>query len=55
MLISDLYEELGVPLDADEKAIRAAYRRRSKATHPDAGGSPEATDVLPRLRDLRSR
>lgn len=40
--MTNLYEELGVPLDADEAAIRAAYRRRSKKTHPDAGGSPEA-------------
>jgi curved DNA-binding protein CbpA len=37
----DLYEELGVSIDADEKTIRAAYRRRSKETHPDAGGDAE--------------
>lgn len=40
--MTDLYEELGVPRDADEKAIRAAARRRSTMTHPDAGGSNEA-------------
>lgn len=37
----DLYGELGVSIDADEKTIRAAYRRRSKETHPDSGGNPE--------------
>lgn len=37
----DLYAELGVSIDADEKTIRAAYRRRSKETHPDAGGNSE--------------
>jgi curved DNA-binding protein CbpA len=35
------YQELGLPSDADDKAIRAAYRRRAKAAHPDAGGTAE--------------
>lgn len=34
------YAELDVAPDADEKAIRRAYRRRAKATHPDHGGDP---------------
>lgn len=39
----DPYAELGVPRDADEKAIKRGYRVRSKQTHPDAdGGSQEA-------------
>ena len=36
------YEELGVERDADEATIRRAYRKASKRTHPDAGGSEEA-------------
>ena len=39
----DPYEELGVPRDADRAAVRRAYRRRAKETHPDAdGGSADA-------------
>jgi curved DNA-binding protein CbpA len=38
----DLYAELGVPRDAPEAAIRSAYRKRAKETHPDAGGTAEA-------------
>lgn len=38
----DPYEELDVPRDATEKEVRAAYRRRAKATHPDKGGDPDA-------------
>jgi len=41
----DPYEVLGVPKDADEKAIRQGYRRASKGAHPDApGGSAAAFD-----------
>lgn len=32
------YDVLGVPRDADLAALRAAYRRRARETHPDAGG-----------------
>lgn len=39
--MSDLYDALGVAKDADEAAIRGAYRRAAKKAHPDAGGSPE--------------
>ncbi|MFC7155768.1 J domain-containing protein [Halomarina halobia] len=36
------YRVLGVSPDADEAAVRRAYRERAKETHPDAGGSREA-------------
>jgi DnaJ-class molecular chaperone len=36
------YEELGVTRDADEKAIRRAYRFAAGKSHPDVGGSAEA-------------
>jgi len=35
------HEVLGVDPDADEATVRAAYRRRVKAVHPDQGGSTE--------------
>lgn len=34
----DPYAQLGVPRDADDLAIRQAYRRRAKTDHPDMGG-----------------
>jgi hypothetical protein len=36
------YEVLGVAPDADRATIRAAYRRRARETHPDAGGDDAA-------------
>lgn len=33
------HEVLGVPPDADDAAVEAAYRQRVKDTHPDQGGS----------------
>lgn len=49
------HEVLGVNPDADEAEIRAAYRRRVKAVHPDQGGSAEqfqsVQDAYERLLD----
>ena len=39
---SEAREILGVGLTADETEIRAAYRERVKAVHPDNGGSRAA-------------
>lgn len=36
------YAELDVPPDADQAAIRRAYRHRAQATHPDHGGDAAA-------------
>lgn len=36
-----LYDELGVPKDADKATIRRAYRKRAQKKHPDKGGSIE--------------
>lgn len=44
--MSDLYETLGVDKDADKAAIRKAYRRRARETHPDSGGSAEAFHAI---------
>lgn len=37
----DPYAELEVDRDADEAAIRRAYKKRAKKAHPDKGGSAE--------------
>lgn len=37
--MTTLYEDLGVEPTASEGEIRAAYRRKAKKSHPDAGGS----------------
>jgi hypothetical protein len=39
--VPDLYAALNVSRDADRAAIRRAYRKRAKDTHPDGGGTPE--------------
>lgn len=39
--MKDPYETLGVPRDASNVAIKRAYRRRAKATHPDRSGGDE--------------
>ena len=36
--VIDPYEVLGVTREADGAAIKSAYRKRAKNTHPDAGG-----------------
>ena len=35
MQFKDYYEILGVPRDADEKAIKSAYRKKARQYHPD--------------------
>ncbi len=36
-----LYDILGVSPDADQSKVKAAYKRRSKETHPDKDGGNE--------------
>ena len=40
----DYYEVLGVPRDADEKAIKAAFRRLALMYHPDRSKEPGAEE-----------
>ncbi|MFD1744374.1 J domain-containing protein [Rhizobium helianthi] len=42
----DPYKTLGVDRDADGASIKAAYRSRAKAAHPDAGGDVDAFSKL---------
>ncbi len=39
--MSDLYDALGIPRDADRETVRKAYRKQAKKAHPDAGGTVE--------------
>src|SRR5271156_3646623 len=38
----DYYELLGVPRDADEQAIKKAFRRLARELHPDVSDHPDA-------------
>lgn len=53
------YEILGVPTNATERQIKAAYRRAARATHPDHGGDAahfrEVTLAYEVLRDPQAR
>ncbi len=40
----DYYEVLGVPRDADEAAIKSAYRKLALQHHPDVNKAPDAED-----------
>ncbi len=40
----DYYEILGIPRDADEKAVKSAFRRLARELHPDVSDHPEAQE-----------
>ncbi|MFQ9701616.1 MAG: DnaJ domain-containing protein [Enterocloster clostridioformis] len=58
----DYYEVLGVPKDADEDALKKAYRKLAKKYHPDANPGDkaaeakfkEASEAYSVLSDLRN-
>jgi hypothetical protein len=51
MTLGEARRALDVPPGADEAAITAAFRRRSKLAHPDVGGSHEMQVLLMQARD----
>lgn len=44
--VTDLYDQLGVAKDATRDAIKRAFRRKAKDTHPDAGGDAKAFHAI---------
>ncbi len=42
--MSDYYEILGIPKQANEAVVRAAFRTKSLALHPDRNPDPDATE-----------
>lgn len=51
-MVIDPYKMLGVERDADEGAIKLAYRRAVKMAHPDSGGDAEQFARLQAAFDL---
>nr|WP_222857182.1 J domain-containing protein [Rhizobium herbae] len=51
-MVIDPYETLGLARDADEQAIKAAWRKAAKTAHPDQGGDIEAFGRLQACYDL---
>jgi DnaJ-class molecular chaperone len=49
---ADLYADLGVDKDAPSDAIRKAYKRRVKETHPDTGGDREQFERVQKAYDV---
>jgi curved DNA-binding protein CbpA len=50
----DPYKVLGVPREADGDAIKSAFRRRAKDTHPDTGGDRKAFEAVDRANKVLS-
>lgn len=44
------YDILGVPSDADDDQIRAAYRKVAKQIHPDRNKAPDAEEKFKELQ-----
>ena len=42
----DYYEILGVPRDADEAAIKKAFRLKARELHPDVNPDPQAESLF---------
>jgi len=47
----DYYEVLGVPRDADEAAIKSAYRKLARQYHPDVNKSPDAEERFKEINE----
>jgi curved DNA-binding protein len=46
---TDYYEVLGVPRDADQDAIRRAYRKLAREYHPDLNSDSDAEERFKEL------
>lgn len=47
-----LYDDLGVPKDADSATIKRAYRKQAHKAHPDKGGTVEKFHAVQRAWDV---
>jgi curved DNA-binding protein CbpA len=52
--VNNLYDSLGVPKDASADAIRAAYRKKAQAHHPDKGGDVAKFQAIQTAYDVLS-
>lgn len=52
--LTDPYAELGLPRDANQAEISAAYRKIAKATHPDGADAPDEATLARYLRANRA-
>lgn len=50
----DYYAILGVPSDADERAIKQAYRQLARRYHPDTSGEPSEPEGVERFREIQT-
>lgn len=50
----DYYEVLGVPRDADDKAIKEAFRRLARRYHPDVSTEPAAEERFKEIAEAYS-
>ncbi|HUG17305.1 MAG TPA: J domain-containing protein [Thermomicrobiales bacterium] len=51
MQFQDYYSILGVPRNADEKAIKRAYRELARKLHPDVNNEPDAEERFKALNE----
>ena len=49
MDFKDYYKILGVDPEADDKAIKTAYRKLARKYHPDMADTPDATEKMQQI------
>ncbi|MCE7885375.1 MAG: hypothetical protein DYH08_16220, partial [Actinobacteria bacterium ATB1] len=48
---TDYYEVLGIPRNADQKAIQRAYRKLARQLHPDMNRDPDAEERFKKVNE----
>lgn len=54
MEYTDYYAVLGVPKDADQAAVKAAYRKLARTLHPDVNKDPAAGERFKRVNEANA-